>query len=92
MGPLPRAVGSRITMKAKQLKHSRSLLPLGGWASDTKLGVLSFELAHEILRDPDQWPGDLAQRAAERIGTRSASKAATLAATAKADAWFTYGN
>jgi hypothetical protein len=48
--------------------------------------VLSFELAREILRDPDQWPGDLAQRAAEKIGTRSASKAATLAATAKAGA------
>jgi hypothetical protein len=47
------------------------------------------ELAREILRDPDQWPGDLAQRAAEKIGTRLASKASTLAATAHADAWFT---
>ena len=66
-----------------------SQLPLGGWASDIKLGALSLELAREILRDPDQWPGDLAQRAAEKIGTRLASKASTLAATAQADAWFT---
>lgn len=89
MRPLLHAVGSRTTIKAKQLKHSRSLLPLGGWASDIKLGALSLELAREILRDPDQWPGNLAQRAAEKIGTRSASKASTLTAIAKADAWFT---
>lgn len=89
MRPLLRAVGSHTTVKAKQLKNSRSLLPLGGWASDIKLGALSLELAREILRDPDQWPGDLAQRAAEKIGTRLASKASTLAATAQADAWFT---
>ncbi|MDP7707519.1 hypothetical protein [Mycobacterium sp. TY815] len=88
MRQLLRAVGSRTTVKAGQLKHSRSLLPLGGWASDIKLGAPSFELAREILRDPDQWPGDLAQRAAEKIGTRLASKASTLAATAHADAWF----
>lgn len=88
MRPLLHAVGSSATIKAKQLKHSRSLLPLGGWASDIKLGALSLELAREILRDPDQWPGDLAQRAAEKIGTRLASKASTLAATAKSDAWF----
>lgn len=89
MRPLLSAVGSRTTIKAKQLKHSRSLLPLGGWASDIKLGALSVDLAREILRDPDQWPGDLTQRAAEKIGTRLASKASTLAATAQADAWFT---
>ncbi|SOJ56961.1 hypothetical protein MSIMFB_04439 [Mycobacterium simulans] len=89
MRPLLRAVGSRTTVKAKQLKHSRSVLPLGGWASDIKLGAPSLELAREILRNPDQWPGDLAQRAAEKIGTRLASKASTLAATAKSDAWFT---
>ena len=89
MRPLLRMVGSRTTVKAKQLKHSRSLLPLGGWASDIQLGALSLELAREILRNPDQWPGDLTQRAAEKIGTRLASKASTLAATAKADAWFT---
>lgn len=88
MRPLLRTVGSRTTVKPKQLKHSRLLLPLGGWASDIKLGALSFELAREILRDPDQWPGDLAQRAAEKIGTRLASKASALAATAHADAWF----
>ena len=76
-------------MKAKQLKHSRSLLPLGGWASDIKLGALSSELAREILRAPDQWPGDLAQRAAEKVGTRLASKASTLASIAHADEWFT---
>lgn len=89
MRPLLRAVGSRTTVKAKQLKHGRSLLPLGGWASDIKLGALSFELAREILRDPDQWPGDLAQRAAEKIGTRLASKASTLSEIAHANAWFT---
>jgi hypothetical protein len=89
MRPLLRTVGLRTTVKAKQLKNSRTLLPLGGWASDIKLGALSFELAREILRAPDQWPGDLAQRAAEKIGTRLASKASTLSATAHADAWFT---
>lgn len=89
MRPLLRAIGSRTTVKPKQLMHSRSLLPLGGWASDIKLGALSLDLAREILRDPDQWPGDLTQRAAEKIGTRLASTATTLAATAHADAWFT---
>jgi hypothetical protein len=50
---------------------------------------LSLGLAREILRDPDQWPGDLAQRAVEKIGTRLVSNASSLAATAKSDAWFT---
>lgn len=89
MRPLLRTIGSRATVKAKQLKHSRSLLPLGGWASDIKLGSLSFDLAREILRTPDQWPGDLVQRAAEKIGTRLASKSPTLASTARTNAWFT---
>lgn len=89
MRPLLHTVGSRTMVKAKQLKNSRTLLPLGGWASDIKLGALSFELAREILRAPDQWPGDLAQRAAEKVGTRLASQASTLSATAHADAWFT---
>lgn len=61
-------------MKAKQLKRSRSLLPLGGWVSDIKVGALSLELTRETLRDPDRWPGDLAQRAAGKVGTGSHRK------------------
>jgi hypothetical protein len=86
MRSLLRAIGSRTKVKAKQLKHSRSFL--GGWASDIKLGALSLELAREILRNPHAWPGDLVQRAAEKVGTRMASHTATLATTAKAAAWF----
>lgn len=89
MRPLLRTVGTRTTVNAKQLRNSRTLLPRGGWASDIKLGALSFELAREILSAPDQWPGDLVQRAGEKIGTRLGSKASTLSATAHADAWFT---
>lgn len=88
MRPLLRTVGSRTTVKVRQLSGSRTLLPLGGWSSDIKLGALSLESAREVLRSPDQWPGDLVQRAAEKIGTRQASKASTLAATARADGWF----
>jgi hypothetical protein len=89
MRELLRAVGSRTTVKPQRLKHSRSALPVGGWASDIKLGALSLELAREVLRHPDGWPGDLVQRAAEKVGTRMASQAPTLAETAKSAAWFT---
>ena len=88
MRELVRAVGVRATLKVKRLKRSRSLLPLGGWASDVKLGAVSLELAREILRNPDEWPGDLVQRAAEKVGTRMASQSSTLASTARADGWF----
>lgn len=89
MRPLLRTIGAQATVKVKQLKHSRSALPVGGWASDIKLGALSVELAREILRNPDQWPGDVVQRAAEKIGTRLASKASPLGAVARTAAWFT---
>lgn len=88
MRPLLRTVGAQATVKVKQLQHSRSVLPVGGWASDIKLGALSLELAREILRNPEQWPGDVVQRAAEKIGTRLASKAPTLATVAQTAAWF----
>src|SRR5262249_6986335 len=88
MRSLLRAVGSRTAVKALQHKHSRLLPPLGGWASDIKLGALRLELAGEILRNPDEWPGDLVQRAAEKVGSSTASQATTRAETAKADAWF----
>jgi hypothetical protein len=87
MRSLLRAIGSRTKVKAKQLKHSRSLLPLGGWASDIKLGALS--LSRPVRSFAHEWPGDLVQRAAEKVGTRMASQTATLATTAKAAAWFT---
>lgn len=89
MRPLLRTVGAQTTVKVKRLQHSRSVLPVGGWASDIKLGALSLELAREILRNPEQWPGDVVQRAAEKIGTRLASKAPTLGTVAHTAAWFT---
>lgn len=89
MRELVRTVGAQTSIKADLLRHGRSALPLGGWASDIKVGAVSFSLARAILQSPGEWPGDLVQRGAEKLGSRVASQTPTLAATALTHSWFT---
>lgn len=51
-----------------KFKGLRASHPLGGWASDTRVGALSSTLAEKVLRQPHDWPGDLVQRSREHRG------------------------
>jgi hypothetical protein len=71
-----------------EFRGARLALPAGGWASSVKLGAISKASAEEILSEPDQWPGDVVQRAVEGIEVRMAKGVPPLAAVADANRWF----
>ena len=71
-----------------EFRGARATLPVGGWASDVKLGVLSKNAAGEILGEPDQWPGDIMQRAVEGIEERMTKGLVALATVADTNRWF----
>lgn len=88
MRELLRIVGASKTIKVDSLRGSRPVLPLGGWASDVKLGLIRSRLATDILRAPDEWPGDLVQCAVEQVAKRISDAAKPMAAVAEVDRWF----
>jgi DNA-binding transcriptional regulator PaaX len=45
-------------------------------------------LPHEILGSPEDWPGDLVQRAVERIAERLVADMDSVATVAAANSWF----
>jgi hypothetical protein len=71
-----------------EFRGARLALPVGGWASSVKLGAISKASAEEILSEPDQWPGDVVQRAVEGIELRMAKGVPPLATVADANRWF----
>lgn len=75
-------------IKFDRFKGLRTVLPLGGWASDTKVGALSPALAEKVLRQPHDWPGDLVQRAVENIEDRMLSPLEPVALVARRENWF----
>jgi len=81
------SAGGRV-IKFDRFKGLRALLPLGGWASDTKVGALSPTLAEKVLRQPHDWPGDLVQRAVENVEDRMLSPLEPVAAVARRENWF----
>jgi len=87
MRELVRVVSSR-KIKSAEFCGARSSLPIGGWASGVKLGTLARATAEEILGEPDQWPGDIVQRATETIERRMNSGLPPLATVAEDNHWF----
>jgi hypothetical protein len=85
---LPLLLGSRKTIKFETFHQHRTSLPVGGWASDVKIGALRASLAEKVLQEPHQWPGDLTQRAVEFIETRMLERLDPLAHVADTNAWF----
>ena len=81
------SAGGRV-IKFDRFKGLRAMLPLGGWASDTKVGALSPTLAEKVLRQPHDWPGDLVQRAVENVEDRMLSPLEPVAAVARRENWF----
>nr|MDT0664755.1 hypothetical protein [Micromonospora sp. DSM 115978] len=88
MRELVRTVGQKKTIRFEDLRGSRPFLPIGGWASNIKLGAIRANVADEVLRDPAEWPGDLVQRAVEEIEVRISAGARSIAALAASDNWF----
>ena len=75
-------------IKFEKFKGLRAALPLGGWASDARVGALSSTLAERVLRQPEEWPGDLVQRAVENVEQRMLSAVAPVAFVAHQENWF----
>lgn len=80
--------GSGRTIRFDLLRNSRPILPVGGWASNIKLGSMRATMPDEVLRTPAEWPGDLVQRAVETVEGRMTAGRQPLAAIANADRWF----
>ncbi len=87
MRDLVRVVSSK-KIGLNEFRGARATLPVGGWASGVKLGVLSNNSAGEILDEPEQWPGDIMQRAVEGIEKHMTKGLVALATVADTNRWF----
>ncbi|MGW1741258.1 hypothetical protein ACWCPQ_20915 [Nocardia sp. NPDC001965] len=85
---LTSVVGNRKMIRFEEFRGHRSSLPIGGWASNVKIGALRSNVADEALRRPYEWPSDLVQRAVENIEDRVLKGLAPIAQVAEADNWF----
>lgn len=85
---IARLSGKTRTIKFDVFRGHRAQLPAGGWASTIKLGALSPKLAADILRSPHEWPGDLVQRAVEKVELRMLSTLTPLSQVAAEKCWF----
>lgn len=85
---LTRIVGSGKTIRLETLRGHRASLPVGGWASDIKPGALRLTLAEQMLKDPGEWPGDLVQRAVQKIEARMLAGLPAISEVAASDGWF----
>ncbi|MCU1615784.1 MAG: ATP-binding protein [Frankiales bacterium] len=71
-----------------EFHDARSTLPIGGWASSLKLGPWSNAATDAVLGEPDHWPSDIVQRAAERVEDRMNKRLAPLVTVAEENRWF----
>lgn len=85
---LARLVGNDKVIKFDTFRGHRESLPVGGWASNIKIGSLRAKRAEEVLRNPHEWPGDLVQRAVEAVEDRMLVGLAPIGQVADADKWF----
>lgn len=83
-----RLVGNAKTIKFETFRGRRESLPIGGWASDVKIGVLRASLASEVLNAPHEWPADLVQRAVESVEARMLASLSPLRQAAETENWF----
>ncbi|MFV0461346.1 MAG: hypothetical protein ACK5MT_21540 [Actinomycetales bacterium] len=86
---LTRFVGASKTIPFNSFRDHRAELPVGGWASDIKLGAMRGKVADEVLANPAAWPGDLVQRAVERVEECLLVDLEPLAEVADNGDWFT---
>lgn len=87
MRELVRVVSAK-KIDLSEFRGARATLPVGGWASGVKLGAISKNAAEQIVGAPDQWPGDIMQRAVERIEERMSNGLVALATVADTKRWF----
>jgi len=85
---LTRLVGTSKSIKFNTFRGLRASLPVGGWASNIKIGALRAKLADEVLQRPSNWPGDLVQRAVEEVEGRVQGGLEPIAKVAEDDRWF----
>lgn len=85
---LTRLVGDSKTIPFNAFRGRRAALPVGGWASNIKLGAMRGKVADEVLASPSAWPGDLVQRAVEAVEERMLADLKPLADLADDGNWF----
>jgi hypothetical protein len=81
------ARGARV-FRFETFNGLRTALPTGGWASEIKVGVLSAALAEKVLQRPEEWPGDLVQRAVESVEDRMLTSLEPVSRIADRESWF----
>ena len=85
---LTRLVGTSRSIKFDTFRGLRASLPVGGWASNIKIGMVRAKLADQVLQRPSEWPGDLVQRAVEEVEARMQGGLEPIAKVAEDDRWF----
>ncbi len=88
MRELTRIVGSSKLIKFDTFRGHRAGLPVGGWASNIKLGAMRAKVADDVLTNPGDWPGDLVQRAVEEVEERMSAGLKPVGEVATASNWF----
>lgn len=83
-------VAARTTRKVKIeiFNGARDALPIGGWADQARMSSMTRKLAKAVLEEPDKWPADLVQLAADKLGTLAATHTPPLAELATINRWF----
>ncbi|MBT8159560.1 MULTISPECIES: NACHT domain-containing NTPase [Arthrobacter] len=75
-------------LKLDNFRHARRSLSTSGWANPAYLATMTISMAKAILEEPEPWPADLVQVAADRLDTQAGSRVIPLADVASDNHWF----
>ena len=85
---LTRVLGRSKAIPLNAFLGRRRELPVGGWASNIRLGAMRGNVAEVLLKNPEAWPGALVQRAVEHVEERMLADLKPIAVVAEEDDWF----
>jgi hypothetical protein len=83
-----RRVSSRKTIRFDTFRGHRRSFPLGGWSSDIRVGAPRPKQALDVLQQPQLWPADLVQQAAQKVEGRMLAQLPPFALEASSGHWF----
>lgn len=84
---LEAASGER-KLQLQTFEHTRLVFPNGARANPDSLTAMSPSLARSALRQPENWPAEIVQLAADRIAGQIADATPPLAELASTNNWF----
>jgi hypothetical protein len=75
-------------LRLETFKDTRHALRGNGWLDPTQFTTVTLGLAKSILEAPSDWPADLVQMAADRLGAKAGAQTPSLAEVAASADWF----